>query len=163
MDGRPIEQLSKFLHQIITNLCLKSGKNFSKIAQTIFELFNKLILQFQFGPQPVGICQNPMCCGPNWNCETSVSSSTFRVVHLSTLNTLISTIHTYLVRVPFSSSIAVSDTKQFWLPNFLNDSMMHNIFDYLTFWIIVFKNWKSQNGKDLSRNGRFFVKWISEA
>ena len=36
MAGMSIEQVSKFLHQIITKLCLLSGENFRKIAQTIF-------------------------------------------------------------------------------------------------------------------------------
>ena len=35
--GRTFEQLSKFLHQIITKLFLLIGENFSKISSTIFE------------------------------------------------------------------------------------------------------------------------------
>ena len=56
-----IEQLSEFLHQIITDLCLLSGKNLSKITQTISK--ETLILQSQFRPKRIGICQIPMHCG----------------------------------------------------------------------------------------------------
>ena len=46
MAGRPIEQLSEFLHEIMISLCLLSGENFSKIAQNTFEYQRKTNFTF---------------------------------------------------------------------------------------------------------------------
>ena len=44
-------EIAKILHQINTNIRLLSGKNFRKIAQTIFKWFKKdCFYSFKLGP-----------------------------------------------------------------------------------------------------------------